>query len=117
MAKHDYDLIVVPGGREAPERIRQIKEALTFIKEAHGSGVTIASICHGPWVLISAGIIKGKMATGYVGIKDDLINAGANYLDVPVAVDENIVTSPHFRDLPAWMKKTLEVYYHQAAKE
>ena len=106
----DYDLLVVPGGLESPDRLRQIPEMLNFIQEMNKAGKVIASVCHGPWVLISAGIVKGKNMTCYAGCKDDLINAGANYKDVPVVSDGNIVTSPHFRDNAAWMKETVKVY-------
>jgi protease I len=103
-----YDLIIIPGGHEAPDRVRQIKEVLLFVQKMHAKKKIIASICHGPWVLISSGIMKGKKATCYVGCKDDLINAGAIYEDKSVIVDENIITSPHFRDLPVFMKTILK---------
>ncbi|MBK9284217.1 MAG: type 1 glutamine amidotransferase [Sphingobacteriaceae bacterium] len=106
----DYDLLVVPGGLESPDRLRQIPEMLSFIQEMNKAGKVISSVCHGPWVLISAGIVKGKNMTCYAGCKDDLINAGANYKDVSVVSDGNIVTAPHFRDNAAWMKETVKVY-------
>jgi len=105
-----YDLLVIPGGHEAPDRMRQVQEILAFTKAMCELGKPITSICHGPWVLISAGIMKGKNATCYKGCKDDLINAGAIYLDEPVVVDGNIVTSQHFRDNAAWMKETLKIF-------
>ncbi len=107
----DYDLLVVPGGLESPDRLRQIPEVLQFIRDMHTAGKVIASVCHGPWVLISAGIVKGKKMTCYVGCKDDLINAGADYQNVSVVSDGNLVTAPHFRDNAAWLKETLKVYY------
>ncbi len=107
----DYDMLVVPGGLESPDRLRQIPELLQFVRTMNESGKVIASVCHGPWVLISAGIVKGKKMTTYVGCKDDLINAGADYQDVSVVSDGNIVTAPHFRDNAAWIKETLKVYY------
>lgn len=108
---NDYDLLIVPGGLESPDRLRQIPELLNFIKEMNSANKIIASVCHGPWVLISAGIVKGKNMTTYVGCKDDLINAGAIYHNVPVITDGNIITAPHFRDNAAWIKETLKVYY------
>ncbi len=105
-----WDLAVVPGGLQGPDRVRQVPEVLKFIKAMHDLKKTISSVCHGPWVLISAGIMKGKKATCYKGCKDDLINAGAVYLDQPVVVDGNIVTAPHFRDNAAWMKATLKIF-------
>lgn len=107
----DYDLLVVPGGLESPDRLRQIPEVLQFIRDMNTAGKVIASVCHGPWVLISAGVVKGKKMTCYVGCKDDLINAGADYRDVNVISDGNMVTAPHFRDNAAWLKETLKVYY------
>jgi protease I len=107
----DYDLLIIPGGLESPDRLRQIPEMLQFIRDMHDAGKVIASVCHGPWVLISAGIVKGKKMTCYVGCKDDLINAGADYKNVSVISDGNIVTAPHFRDNAAWLKETLKVYY------
>ncbi len=103
----DYDLIVVPGGYESPDRVRQIKNVLQVLHDFNAKGKLIASVCHGPWVLISAGIVKGRRMTCYVGCKDDLINAGAEYVDAPVVVDGNIITAPHFRDNAAWMRETV----------
>ena len=107
----DYDLLIIPGGLESPDRLRQIPELLNFINEFNEQGKVIASVCHGPWVLISAGIVKGKKMTIYKGCKDDLINAGAIYIDVSVVSDENLVTAPHFRDNAIWVKETLNTYY------
>ena len=101
-----FDLLVIPGGHEAPDRMRQVPEILSFTRGMYDLQKPISCICHGPWVLVSAGIIKGKKATSYKGCKDDLINAGALYLDEPVVVDGKLVTSQHFRDNPAWMKET-----------
>ncbi len=106
----DYDLIVVPGGYESPDRVRQIPNVLKVLREFDEQGKLIASICHGPWVLISAGIVRGRSMTCYPGCKDDLINAGANYSAAPVVVDRNIVTSPHFRDNAAWLQAVLVQY-------
>lgn len=107
----DYDMLIVPGGLESPDRLRQIPEMLKFIQDMNKAGKVISSVCHGPWVLISAGIVKGKKMTCYVGCKDDLINAGADYQNVSVVSDGNIITAPHFRDNAAWMKETLKVYH------
>lgn len=104
-----YDCVIIPGGNEAPDRVRQVKEILSFVKNMYEMGKIISSICHGPWVLISAGIIKGKNATCYKGMRDDLINAGANYREAPVVVDSNIITSDHPRNLGPWMKTTVEI--------
>ncbi len=105
----DYDLIVVPGGYESPDRVRQIPNVLQVLKDFNAKGKLIASVCHGPWVLISAGIVKGRTMTCYPGCKDDLINAGATYQARPVVVDKNIVTAPHFRNNADWMREVVAV--------
>jgi len=102
-----YDLVLLPGGFEAPDRVRQISEVLEFVRKMYDQKKIVAAFCHGPWVLISAGLLKGKRATGYVGIKDDIINSGAVYVDEPVVEDGNMITSRHPRDIGAFMKALL----------
>ena len=102
-----YDFVLLPGGFEAPDRVRQIPEVLSFVRTMHQQNKTVAAFCHGPWILISAGLLKGRRATGYVGIKDDIINSGAEYLDEPVVIDGNIVTSRHPRDIGVFMRAVL----------
>lgn len=109
LRKKKYDLVVIPGGNEAPDRVRQVEEILDFVKQMYTKGNIVSSICHGPWVLISAGFMKGKKATCYKGMKDDLINAGALYSDQPVVIDGNIITSDHPRHLGIWMKSTISL--------
>jgi len=105
---NDYDLVLLPGGFEAPDRVRQMPEVLAFVKKMNEEKKIVAAFCHGPWIMISAGILKGKKATGYVGIKDDLINAGALYSDdASVVEDGNIITSRHPRDVGDFMKAIL----------
>lgn len=104
----DYDAVLIPGGFEAPDRVRQIPEVLEFVKEMNKAGKIVAAFCHGPWVLISAGVISGKPATCYKGMSDDLINAGAKYLDEPVIqTDDNIITGRHPRDIGVFMQALL----------
>jgi protease I len=107
LSEGDYDLVVLPGGYEAPDRVRQIKEVLAFVRAMFDKGKVVAAICHGPWIAISAGIVKGKKATGYQSIADDLKNAGAIYVDAPVVVDGNLITSPHYRNNGDFMKVVL----------
>lgn len=106
----DYEIVIVPGGHEAPDRVRQIKNVLQLIRDFDAKGKIISSTCHGPWVLVSAGVLRGRKATSYVGCKDDLVNAGAEWIDAPVVVDGNIVTSPHYRDNAVWISETLKAY-------
>ncbi len=86
-----YDILFIPGGY-APDRLRRYPEVLNFVRRMFELGKIIGAVCHGPWVLISAGIVKGKKITGYHAIKDDIINAGANYTGKPVERDGNIFT-------------------------
>lgn len=103
----NYDMVLIPGGFEAPDRVRQLPEVLKFVKEMHKKKKIVSAFCHGPWVLISAGILKGKKATCYVGIVDDLKNAGAKYINQPVVVDGNIITARHPRDVMDLMQAIL----------
>ena len=105
----DFDLLVIPGGAKCQEYLRQDQEALDFIAKFNGAGKVIASICHGAQMLISAKVVKGRRISGYYSIKDDIINAGATYVDEPAVIDKNIITTAHYKDLGAWMKATLKV--------
>jgi len=106
----DYDLAIVPGGRESPDRVRQISNVLQFLNDFNQKGKVIASTCHGPWVLISAKVVAGRDVTAYPGCKDDLVNAGANFKEDAVVVDGNLVTATHYQDNAAWIKATLNQY-------
>ena len=104
-----YDLLVIPGGALSLMYLRQSKKVINFIVEFNRMKKTIASICHGPQLLISAQIVKGKKISGYYSIKDDIQNAGAIYVDEPAVIDNNIITTSHYKYLGQWMKKTIEV--------
>jgi protease I len=104
----DFDAVVIPGGW-APDKMRRIPEVLDVVREMNDEGKPIGAICHAGWVPISAGILKGRRMTCTVGIKDDVINAGADYVDEPVVVDGNLVTSRTPADLPAWLPALIEV--------
>jgi protease I len=105
----DFDGVVVPGGF-APDIIRRYPKAVQFVKDMDAQGKLVASICHGAWVLCSAmGMLKGRRATCFFAIKDDLINAGAAYIDAEVVVDRNLVTSRQPDDLPAFCRAAIEV--------
>lgn len=105
----DYDLVILPGGFEAPDRLRIRKEVLAFVKGMFDSNKIVAAICHGPWICISAGIANGKKMTGYMSIADDIKNAGAIYLEQDVVVDGNLITSPHYRNNGDFMKAVLKI--------
>ncbi len=104
----EFDALVLPGGR-APERVRIHKEAIDIVRYFVDTNKPIAAICHGPQILISAKAVSGRRLTSYYGIKDDLIAAGAVWLDSEVVVDGNLVTSRYPNDLPFWMKKFIEI--------
>ena len=99
----EYDAAIIPGGW-APDRMRKCSNTLDFIKSLSEKGKVIASICHGGWVLASADVISGKTLTSTSAIKDDLVNAGANWVDKEVVIDEELVTSRGPEDLPAFTK-------------
>lgn len=103
----EVDAVVIPGGF-SPDYLRRIPEVLSFVREAYQKGKVIAAICHGPWVLISAGIVKGKRITGVSAIKDDIVNAGAIYEDVPAVRDDNIITARVPDDLPEFCQLIIE---------
>ena len=93
----NYDFLIIPGGVKALEYLRQQKNALKFIKEWNDKGKIIACICHGAQLLISAQITSGRDVSGYYSIKDDIVNSGANYVDGPAVVSENLITCPHYK--------------------
>ena len=104
----DFDGLIVPGGY-APDHIRRHESAIRLVREINDAGKLVASICHGPWVLCSAGVLRGRKATCFFAIKDDVINAGAKYSDAEVVVDDNLVTSRKPDDLPAFCKASIQV--------
>jgi protease I len=104
-----YDLVMLPGGFEAPDRVRLLPEVLEFIREMDSKGKLIAAICHGPWILISAGITEGRKMTAFWSIEADMRNSGADYQHkVPVVIDGNIITSPHYNNNSDFMKAVME---------
>ena len=106
----EYDLLVIPGGVKALEKLRQEVSALEFIKEWDSQGKTIACICHGGQMLISAGVVEGREVSGYYSIKDDLINSGGNFVDGPAVVSDNLVSCPHYKWMGQWMLAAFDVY-------
>lgn len=103
-----FDALLIPGGVMNPDKLRNDKQAVDFVKSFVSAGKPIASICHGPQVLIEAGITKGKTLTSWSSLKTDLTNSGANWVDREVVVDENLITSRCPEDIPAFNKKMIE---------
>jgi len=103
----DYHAVVIPGGF-APDFMRRIPAMAQFVRKIHDEGKPVAAICHGGWMLVSAGILKGRKATCFFAIKDDLIAAGADYVDAEVAVDKNLITARKPEDLPAFVGELIK---------
>jgi protease I len=108
VSANDFVGVLAPGGW-APDKIRRDPHALERVRELHDAGKVIATICHGPWILISAGIVRGRKLTSTVGIRDDLVNAGATWVDEPVVVDGNIISSRVPKDLPAFGRELVKL--------
>ena len=104
-----FDAAILPGGFEAPDRVRLLPEVLDFLREMNGQKKLIAAICHGPWIMISAGICKGRKMTAFWSIEADMRNAGADYQHkAPVVIEGNFITSPHYNNNGEFMKAVVE---------
>ncbi|MBI2158378.1 MAG: type 1 glutamine amidotransferase [Candidatus Rokubacteria bacterium] len=99
----EFDAVIVPGGY-APDMMRRHAPMVKLVREAAQQGKVVAAICHAGWMLVSAGILKGRRATSFFSIKDDLVAAGANWVDEEVVVDGNLITSRRPDDLPAFCR-------------
>jgi protease I len=103
-----FDGVIAPGGF-APDYIRRHEKAMAFVRECDAKNKLVAAICHGPWVLCSAGVLKGRPVTSFFAIKDDVVNAGGKWEDSEVVVDRNLVTSRKPDDLPAFCRESIKV--------
>src|SRR3954451_12834776 len=106
----DYDGLMLPGGVATPDTLRTEPEAIEFVQGFVNAGKPIAAICHGPWTLVEAGAVKGRTLTSYPSIKTDIKNAGGNWVDEEVHVDQGLVTSRRPDDLPAFNEKMIEEF-------
>lgn len=104
----DYDALVLPGGVMNPDHLRMNPKAVQFVKAFFEAGKPVAAICHGPWTLIEAGVVKGRKMTSYPSLQTDLKNAGAQWVDQEVVTDQGLVTSRKPDDLPAFNRKMIE---------
>jgi len=102
-----YDALVIPGGY-APDRLRRYNKVIEIVRKMNSHGKVIAFICHAGWVLASADILRGKKATSFFAIRDDMINAGVEFVDAPVVVDGNLISSRKPDDLPEFCKAIIE---------
>ena len=107
------DAVIVPGGY-APDILRRFPSVIRLVKEAHRQGKVIGAICHAGWVLISADIVRGKTVTCFSAIKDDLVNAGATYVDRDVVRDGTLITSRTPDDLPAFLRAIIEALHESS---
>jgi protease I len=106
----DFDALVLPGGVANPDQLRMLPKAVELVKKFAAQGKPIAAICHGPWTLIEAGLVKGRKLTSWPSLKTDLKNAGANWVDQEVVVDGGLITSRKPADLPAFNERMIEAF-------
>ena len=104
----DYSVLVLPGGVKAMEKVRQEEKIINFITKFNSQKKIIACICSGAQLLISAKVVKGRKIAGYYSMKDDIINSGAIYTDEPAVIDENIITTAHYKDMGPWMREVIK---------
>src|SRR3954462_4295523 len=106
----DYDGLLLPGGLINPDMLRQSRQARDFVRDFDRDNKPIASICHGPWVLASAGLLDGRVLTSWPGTRDDMVNAGATWLDQELVRDRNLTTSRGPQDMPAFVRGMLDAF-------
>jgi protease I len=106
----DFDALLIPGGLMNPDELRSTPEAVEFVRTFGDAGKPIASICHGPWVLIEAGLVQGRTLTSWPAIQTDIKNAGGHWVDEEVVIDNGLVTSRRPDDIPAFNKKMIEEF-------
>jgi protease I len=108
VAIDEYDALVIPGGQINPDLLRADQDAVAFVKDFYASRKPVAAVCHAPWVLVEAGLAKGRKMTSYHSMATDVKNAGANWVDKPVVVDQGLITSRNPGDLEAFSAKIIE---------
>jgi protease I len=112
----DYDALVLPGGVANPDRLRADQEAVSFVREFAEQHKPIGVICHGPWTMVEADVVRGRTLTSWPSVQTDLRNAGATWVDEEVHIDDNIVSSRKPDDLPAFCKAIVETFARTAAE-
>lgn len=106
----DYDALILPGGTKNPDKLRMDKAVVAAIRAFAGAGKPVAAICHGPWLLVEADLVRGRRVTGWPSIRTDLRNAGGEVVDEEAVTDGNIVTSRKPEDIPAFTEAVIALY-------
>jgi protease I len=106
----DYDALMIPGGVGNPDLLRGDENAVSFVRGFHESGKPMAVICHGPWMLVESGVVRGKRVTSWPTLETDIRNAGGEWVDEEVVVDGNVVTSRKPDDIPAFNREMLRIF-------
>jgi protease I len=104
----DYDALLLPGGVINPDTLRQNKDAVKFVKSFFDAHKPVAAICHGPWMLVEAGVVRGRKLTSWPSLQTDIRNAGGDWVDEQVVTDQGLITSRKPDDIPAFNKKVVE---------
>ncbi|HEY3922556.1 MAG TPA: type 1 glutamine amidotransferase domain-containing protein [Gaiellaceae bacterium] len=106
----DYDALMIPGGVGNPDQLRGDENMVSFVRDFFETGKPVAAICHGPWVLVEAGVVRGRKLTSWPTLQTDIRNAGGEWVDEKVVVDEGLVTSRKPDDIPAFNEKMIEEF-------
>lgn len=112
-----YDAVILTGGHEAPDRVRQDPSVLDFVRQMATDGKVVAGLCHGPWIMVSAGVLRGRNACAYIGLRDDVVNAGAHVIDSDVVVDGNVITCSYYGYMGAFMRSVFETAEKLSSQE
>jgi protease I len=112
----DFDALHLPGGVINPDKLRMDEKAVDFVRQFFAAGKPVAAICHAPWTLVEADVVRGRTLTSWTSIRTDLENAGAEWVDQEVVVDGTLVTSRKPQDLPAYNEKIIEIFSREAGK-
>jgi protease I len=110
-----YDAVLLTGGHEAPDRVRQDRRVLDFVAGMADTGKVVGGLCHGPWIMVSAGVLRGRTVCAYIGLRDDVANAGATVVDGDVIVDGNIITCSYYGYVGRFMQAVFETAESVAA--